>query len=120
MPEMSDYRVWRYNFITSPSGKKIWQKKLKLEATRKLREEVATPGGIAAELGAHECLVRKWWVLTARTKSSRRTGFINRVGQQSITCLAGGANWFERERVGASYRNGSKLSDGQTAISALR
>ena len=71
MSEMSDYRVWGYNIITSPSGKKIWPKKLKLEATRKLREEGATPGDIAAELGAHECLVRKWWVADRRVRGEK-------------------------------------------------
>ncbi|MBQ4823361.1 hypothetical protein J4729_02160 [Leisingera sp. HS039] len=59
---MSKHEVWGFAIETSPSGKNIWPFDLKREATRRIREDGLSPGDIAAELGAHECLVRKWWV----------------------------------------------------------
>ncbi len=59
---MAEREVWGFKIRTSPSGKRIWPSELKREATRRLREEGMSLGSVAAELDAHECLVRKWWV----------------------------------------------------------
>lgn len=42
--------------------------KLKSEAARRIREDDVSPGDIAAEIGAHECLVRKWSVADRRSQ----------------------------------------------------
>ncbi|OBY28400.1 hypothetical protein [Leisingera sp. JC1] len=65
---MSKHEVWGFTIETSPSGKNIWPIDLKREATRRIREDGLPPGDIAAELGAHECLVRKWWVADRRSR----------------------------------------------------
>lgn len=65
---MSKHEVWGFTIERSPSGKKIWPNKLKREAARKIREDEASPGDIAAEIGAHECLVRKWSVADRRSR----------------------------------------------------
>lgn len=49
---------------------------MKWEATRRIREEGQSPGDVAAELGAHECLVRKWSVADRRRRGEK----INVVG----------------------------------------
>ena len=65
---MSGNAVWGFEIVTTPSGRKIWPNDLKYEATRRTREDGASPGSIAAEIGAHECLVRKWWVADRRQR----------------------------------------------------
>ena len=65
---MAEREVWGFKVGTSPSGKRIWPNALKREATRRLREDGLSPGDVAAELGAHECLVRKWWVADRRER----------------------------------------------------
>jgi transposase-like protein len=59
---VTEHEVWGFKIRRSPSGKRIWPNDLKREATRRLREDGVSPGDVSAELGAHECLVRKWWV----------------------------------------------------------
>lgn len=65
---MTDRKIWGFEIPTTPSGKNIWPKTLKREAVRRIDEEGASPGEIAAELGAHECLVRKWHVAARRAR----------------------------------------------------
>lgn len=65
---MADREIWGFKILTSPSGKNIWPKALKREAVRRIDEEGASPGEIAAELDAHECLVRKWHVAARRAR----------------------------------------------------
>ena len=59
--------VWGYQIGSSPSGKSIWPNALKREAVKRLRDG-ARPGDVAAEIGAHECLVRKWYVADRRAR----------------------------------------------------
>ena len=68
---MADQEVWGFKIQRSPSGKKIWPNELKREATRRLREADTSPGEVAAEIGAHECLVRKWWVADRRSRGEK-------------------------------------------------
>ncbi|WP_146180803.1 transposase [Thalassorhabdomicrobium marinisediminis] len=68
---MAEREVWGFKIGTSPSGKRIWPNALKREATRRLREDGVSPGEVAAELGAHECLVRKWWVADRRERGEK-------------------------------------------------
>jgi len=70
---MSKHEVWGFIIERSPSGKKIWPNKLKREAARRIREGEASPGDIAAEIGAHECLVRKWSVADRRSRGETFT-----------------------------------------------
>ncbi|KEO52205.1 hypothetical protein [Thioclava indica] len=65
---MANREIWGFEIPTSPSGKNIWPKALKREAVRRIDEEGASPGEIAAELDAHECLVRKWHVAARRAR----------------------------------------------------
>jgi len=65
---MAENEVWGFAIQTTPSGRNIWPNQLKREATRRIREEGLSPGEVAAELGAHECLVRKWWVADRRQR----------------------------------------------------
>jgi len=65
---MSLYEIWGFTIERSPSGKKIWPNKLKREAARRIREDGSSPGDVAAEIGAHECLVRKWSVADRRSR----------------------------------------------------
>ncbi len=60
--------VWGFPIRKSASGKNIWPNELKWEATRRIREEGQSAGNVAAELGAHECLVRKWTVADRRRR----------------------------------------------------
>lgn len=59
--------VWGYQIRSSPSGKSIWPNALKLDAVKRLRDG-ARPSDIAAELGAHEYLFRKWHVADRRAR----------------------------------------------------
>lgn len=68
---MAEHEVWGFKVATSPSGRKIWPNALKREATRRLREDGVALGDVAAELGAHECLVRKWWVADRRVRGEQ-------------------------------------------------
>ncbi|WP_226626799.1 hypothetical protein [Alloyangia pacifica] len=68
---MAEREVWGFKIRTSPSGKRIWPSELKREATRRLREDGVSPGDVAAELDAHECLVRKWWVADRRERGEK-------------------------------------------------
>ncbi len=70
---MAEREVWGFKVGTSPSGKRIWPNALKREATRRLREDGVSPGDVAAELGAHECLVRKWWGADRRERGEQIT-----------------------------------------------
>jgi transposase-like protein len=65
---MSKHAIWGFTIEVSPSGRKIWPNKLKYEAARRIREDGLSPGEIAAEIGAHECLVRKWSVADRRSR----------------------------------------------------
>ena len=51
---MSEREVWGYTIRKSASGKNIWPNEVKWEATRRIREDGALPGDVAAELDAHE------------------------------------------------------------------
>uniref|UniRef100_UPI001969E26E hypothetical protein n=1 Tax=Pseudodonghicola xiamenensis TaxID=337702 RepID=UPI001969E26E len=68
---MAEREVWGVKIRTSPSGKRIWPSELKREATRRLREDGMSPGDVAAELDAHECLVRKCWVADRRERGEK-------------------------------------------------
>lgn len=68
---MAENEVWGFSIEKSPAGKNIWPNELKWEATRRIREEGQPPGDIAAELGAHECLVRKWSVADRRRRGEK-------------------------------------------------
>jgi transposase-like protein len=68
---MAENEVWGFSVEKSPAGKNIWPNELKWEATRRIREEGQSPGDIAAELGAHECLVRKWSVADRRRRGEK-------------------------------------------------
>lgn len=63
--------VWGFPIHKSASGKNMWPNEVKWEATRRIREEGQSPGEIAAELGAHECLVRKWSVADRRRRGEK-------------------------------------------------
>lgn len=65
---MSSREIWGFTVRLSPAGKKLWPNELKREAVRRLREDGVSPGDVAAELGAHECLVRKWSVADRRVR----------------------------------------------------
>jgi transposase-like protein len=68
---MAENEVWGFAIQTTPSGRNIWPNELKWEATRRIREDGLSPGDVAAELGAHECLVRKWWVADRRQRGEK-------------------------------------------------
>ena len=68
---MAENEVWGFAIQTTPSGRNIWPNQLKWEATRRIRKEGLSPGDVAAELGAHECLVRKWWVADRRQRGEK-------------------------------------------------
>ena len=68
---MAEYEVWGFTIRKSASGKNIWPKELKWEATRRIREEGQSAGDVAAEIGAHECLVRKWSVADRRSRGEK-------------------------------------------------
>ena len=68
---MAGNEVWGFSIEKSPAGKNIWPDELKWEATRRIREDGQSPGEIAAELGAHECLVRKWSVADRRRRGEK-------------------------------------------------
>lgn len=68
---MSEHEVWGFTIRKSASRKNIWPNEVKWEATRRIREEGESPGDIAAELGAHECLVRKWSVADRRLRGEK-------------------------------------------------
>ncbi|WP_460275906.1 transposase [Celeribacter sp. ULVN23_4] len=85
---MAEREVWGFKVGTSPSGKRIWPNALKREATRRLREDGLSPGDVAAELGAHECLVRKWWVADRRERGEQITVEGPAFAQVSVTAPA--------------------------------
>lgn len=68
---MAEHEVWGFTIRKSASGKNIWPNELKWEATRRIREEGQSAGDVAAEIGAHECLVRKWSVADRRSRGRR-------------------------------------------------
>ncbi|UWQ30196.1 hypothetical protein [Leisingera sp. M523] len=68
---MAEYEVWGFTIRKSASGKNIWPNELKWEATRRIREEGQSAGDVAAEIGAHECLVRKWSVADRRSRGEK-------------------------------------------------
>lgn len=68
---MAEHEVWGFTIRKSASGKNIWPNEVKWEATRRIREEGQSAGDVAAELGAHECLVRKWSVADRRSKGEK-------------------------------------------------
>lgn len=68
---MAEYEVWGFTIRQSATGKNIWPNELKWEATRRIREEGQSAGDVAAEIGAHECLVRKWSVADRRIRGEK-------------------------------------------------
>lgn len=68
---MAEYEIWGFVIRKSASGKNIWPNELKLEATRYIREDGQSAGDVAAEIGAHECLVRKWSVADRRCRGEK-------------------------------------------------
>lgn len=68
---MAEDEVWGFTIRKTPAGKNIWPNELKWEATRRIREDGQSPGDVAAELGAHECLVRKWSVADRRRRGEK-------------------------------------------------
>lgn len=65
---MAVREIWGFEIPISASGKNIWPIGLKRECVRRIDDEGASPGEIAAEIGAHECLVRKWHVAARRAR----------------------------------------------------
>ncbi len=68
---MAEYEVWGFTIRQSASGKNIWPNELKAEAARRIREDGQPAGEVAAEIGAHECLVRKWSVADRRSRGEK-------------------------------------------------
>lgn len=68
---MAEHEVWGFKIGKSASGKNIWPNEVKWEATRRIREEGQAAGDVAAEIGAHECLVRKWSVADRRVRGEK-------------------------------------------------
>ncbi len=68
---MTEHEVWGFKIRKSASGKNIWPNEVKWEATRRIREDGQSAGDVAAELGAHECLVRKWSVADRRHRGEK-------------------------------------------------
>lgn len=68
---MAEHEVWGFKIGKSASGKHIWPNELKREATRRIREDGQSAGDVAAEIGAHECLVRKWSVADRRCRGEK-------------------------------------------------
>ena len=65
---MTRRTIWGFEIETSPKGKNIWPYDLKREVVRRILDEDQHIGTIAAEIGAHECLVRKWCVAARRVR----------------------------------------------------
>lgn len=65
---MADREIWGFSVATTAAGKNIWPYLLKVDAVNRIDEEGASPGRVAAELGAHECLVREWHVAARRAR----------------------------------------------------
>ncbi|MDR6265898.1 hypothetical protein [Roseobacter sp. N2S] len=70
---MAENEIWGFAIRKAPSGRNIWPNDLKREVTRRIREEGESPGDVAAAIGAHECLVRKWWVADRRQRGEKVT-----------------------------------------------
>ncbi len=68
---MTENQIWGFTIEKSHSGKNIWPNEVKWEATRRIREDGQSPGDVAAELGTHECLVRKWSVADRRRRGEK-------------------------------------------------
>lgn len=68
---MAEYEVWGFTIRQSASGKNIWPNEVKWEATRRIREEGQSAGDVAAEISAHECLVRKWSAADRRSRDEK-------------------------------------------------
>ena len=65
---MTQRTIWGFEVETSPKGKNIWPYDLKREVVRRILDDDQHIGTIAAEIGAHECLVRKWCVAARRER----------------------------------------------------
>lgn len=65
---MTQRTIWGFEVETSPKGKNIWPYDLKREVVKRILDEDLHIGTIAAEIGAHECLVRKWCVAARRER----------------------------------------------------
>lgn len=65
---MTQRTIWGFEVETSPKGKNIWPYGLKREVVKRILDENQHIGTIAAEIGAHECLVRKWCVAARRER----------------------------------------------------
>jgi transposase-like protein len=65
---MTQRTIWGFEVETSPKGKNIWPYGLKREVVKRILDEDQHIGTIAAEIGAHECLVRKWCVAARRER----------------------------------------------------
>lgn len=65
---MTQRTIWGFEVWTSTKGKNIWPYDLKREVVRRILDEDQHIGTIAAEIGAHECLVRKWCVAARRER----------------------------------------------------
>jgi transposase-like protein len=60
--EMSKHEVWGFPIERCSSGRNIWPDKLKEEAVRRIREDEATTGKIATEIGTNKSVVSKWFL----------------------------------------------------------
>ena len=65
---MTQRTIWGFEIETSPKGKNIWPYELKRKVVRRILDDDQHIGTIAAEIGAHECLVRKWCVAARRER----------------------------------------------------
>lgn len=65
---MTQRIIWGFEVETSPKGKNVWPYELKREVVKRILDDDHHIGSIAAEIGAHECLVRKWCVAARRER----------------------------------------------------
>lgn len=57
---MTQRIIWRLEVEALPKGKNVWPYELQHEVVKRILDDDHHIGTIAAEIGAHECLVRKW------------------------------------------------------------
>ena len=88
---MAEHEVWGFTIRKSASGKNIWPNELKWEATRRIREEGQSAGDVAEEIGAHECLVRKWSVADWRSRG-RRSPSRTAAAKQDLDAFSAGVS----------------------------
>lgn len=78
---MTQRIIWGFEVKTSLKGKNVWPYDLKREVVKRILDDDHHIGTIAAEIGAHECLVRKWCVAARREcEETSVSGVLNEWG----------------------------------------